>query len=149
MFASSPCTASAPQQPACHRKTVTPLCAAISKISRIALLALSYSVAPTITLISFSIGFSAGLAYEMALPVTGDFLPRGGNLMPFCGEGYMEFFSDTKFPESSVRIVSALFIADHIDHSPNFYAPFCGLFVGLFVGRESVGYAKHAYTILS
>jgi hypothetical protein len=62
----------------------------------------------------------------------------------------MEFLTGMRFPPLVGSLATATFIGAHMRHDPSFYVPFCGAFLGFWIGREFVteirDMAGHAYT---
>jgi hypothetical protein len=105
---------------------------------RVALGIISAICAPLQFALSFIAGFFAGSVYE--IKYQSPFADADSK--PVCAQGYMDFLSGTRFPPPMVTLATAAFIAEHTCHHPQFYSPFCGLFLGFWVGRHGADYAR-------
>jgi hypothetical protein len=108
----------------------------LDSVCRIAIGVFAAIYAPVTFFISLQAGFLAGTGYAVyRLYQNKPMFPDGEN-KPVCAQGYMDFLSGMKFPPPAGTIATAIFIAAHTRHDPSFYAPFCGLFIGFWLGRE-------------
>lgn len=114
----------------------------IDTVCRIALGVFAAVCSPFEFAVSFASGILAGSIYEIKYPSS----LGNGDTKPVCAQGYMDFLSGTRFPPSVVTLATAAFIAEHTCHHPQFYSPFCGLFVGFWAGRQGVGIARDLIT---
>lgn len=106
-------------------------------ICRIALTALAAAIAPWPMLISFSAGLIAGSVYAAVKLIQKQPMFPNGESKPVCAQGYMDFLSGMRFPPLIGTAATTAFIAAHMRHDPQFYVPFCGLFTGFWIGRET------------
>lgn len=115
----------------------------VDVICRIAIGVFGMIIAPFSFLVSFGVGFIGSaldvtLRYKQNKPM----YPNGAS-KPVCAQGYMDFLSGMRFPPVAATLATTAFIAAHLRHDPKFYAPFCGLFLGVWTGREAV-FLSHA-----
>lgn len=111
---------------------------AVEITCRIALAAFAAFVAPIPFAISASIGACLGAGYALLVLLKKFHWTSVQNIMPACAQNFMEYLSGTKFPAVVARIVTAVFIGAHIYHDPKFFVPFCGVFLGFWIGKEVV-----------
>lgn len=111
---------------------------AIEIICRVALIGFAAYCAPVPFAISFSVGVVIGAGYALLAHHRKLNWTAVSNVMPACAQNFMEFLSQTKFPASVARIVTAVFIGAHIRHDPVFFVPFCSVFLGFGVGKDIV-----------
>lgn len=114
----------------------------VDLICRIALGALAALLAPVPFSISFSLGLVIGTVYAAERYLRKKPMFPEGESKPVCAQGYMDFLSGMRFPPIIGSLATATFIGAHMRHDPVFYVPFCGLFIGLWTGRESVTLLK-------
>lgn len=105
----------------------------LDKACRIALAIFSAFINPFLFAVSFGIGAVGSLVYVLATSGKG---AGAGNLKPVCGQGYMEFLSGRSYPAWTVHVITTVFVGAHVRHDPKFFVPFCGLFIGIWVGAE-------------
>jgi hypothetical protein len=113
----------------------------IEIICRIALGVFATMLSPWTFTISLNIGFTIGAGYSLINywqnePISAS---RG---KPICAQGYMNFLSGMRFSPLIDSLATTTFIGAHMRHDPQFYVPFCGLFLGLWLGREMVCASK-------
>lgn len=99
---------------------------------RVAVGALSCSVAPLTFAASLAGGATLGLARYGWQHYTGEELASAGG-RPVCAQGYSEMLSGRRLPERINLLVTALFVAMHTEHMPHFFVPFTGVFLGMWV----------------
>lgn len=110
----------------------------VDTICRIAIGVFAAAYAPVPFLISMHVGLLAGAVYAISrIYQSKPMLPEGEN-KPVCAQGYMDFLSGMKFPPPAGTLATAVFIAAHTRHDPLFYSPFCGLFIGFWLGRQGM-----------
>lgn len=129
-------------KPSQWQKTVDVIC-------RIAIGAFAALYAPLPFLVSLSIGIAGGASYAGTRLYQKKTMFPDGESKPVCAQGYMDFLSGMRFPPLIGTLATATFIAAHTRHDPLFYAPFCGLFIGFWLGRDGVRYGKDlaSYTV--
>jgi hypothetical protein len=136
-IASSPFSKPAPACCSAAAKP-SPLEAKLDTICRIALGVFAALCAPITFAITFGAGLIAGAVYAFTKISQNQPMYPDGQNKPVCAQGYMEFLSGMKFPPAVATVATAAFIAAHTRHDPLFYVPFCGLFLGFWLGRQSV-----------
>lgn len=108
----------------------------LDSICRIAIGVFAAVYAPIPFVVSLQVGIFTGITYALCkLYQNKPMLPNGEN-KPVCAQGYMDFLSGMKFPSPAGTLATAVFIAAHTRHDPSFYSPFCGLFIGFWLGRQ-------------
>lgn len=108
----------------------------VDLICRIAIGIFGAYIAPLPLLISFAIGSIVGAVYTATRYLQNKPMYPDGQSKPVCAQGYMDFLSGMRFPPLIGTLATTSFIAAHMRHDPLFYAPFCGLFLGFWIGRE-------------
>ncbi|HEV8051716.1 MAG TPA: hypothetical protein VGP47_04410 [Parachlamydiaceae bacterium] len=128
-----------PKSPCCS-VTAKPslLQANLDTICRIALGVFAALYAPVTFAVTFGIGMISGSAYAITRISQNKPMYPDGESKPVCAQGYMDFLSGMRFPPAIGTLATAAFIAAHTRHDPQFYAPFCGLFIGFWLGRQSI-----------
>lgn len=125
----------------------------IDLICRIALGIIAAIICPQLFALSAGLGIIIGIGYAWVKFKQGTPMFPAGESKPVCAQGYMDFLSGMRFPPAVGSIATASFIAAHMRHDPQFYVPFCGLFIGFWLGRESFTMARdlsgHAFSCLS
>jgi len=112
-------------------------------ICRIALGIFAAVIAPCSFAISLSAGLIAGTSYAcLKLWQNQPFFPRGDS-QPICAQGYMDFLTGMRFPPLIGSLGTTAFFGAHLRHDPSFYVPFCGLFIGFWLGNEATVAAKN------
>lgn len=114
----------------------------VDLICRIALGVFAAVIAPAPFACSIGIGFIGGMAYAITRLCQHKPLFAAGESKPVCAQGYMDYLSGMRFPPVVGSLATASFIGAHMRHDPQFYVPFCGLFIGLWLGRQSAGIAN-------
>lgn len=122
---------------------VSPWLKRIDRICRIAIGIFAVWMAPIPFSIALGVGILAGGGYALACHLKNKPMFPSGDSKPVCAQGYMDFLSGMRFPPEIGTLATAAFIGAHMRHDPQFYAPFCGLFLGLWIGREGFGVAKN------
>jgi len=107
----------------------------IETICRIAIGVFAYVTVPNLFIVSLSVGAAAGAAYTFYEKRRGNDL---NNARPGCAQGFVEYLSGTKFPDELIAVVTAIFIAEHVQHNPDFYVPFCGVWLGFAAGKNAI-----------
>ena len=110
----------------------------VDTICRLAIAVFAAVIAPHYFIVSSFIGLAVGALYATTryiqhLPMFPD-----GTSKPVCAQGYMDFLAGMRFPPVVGTAATTAFIAAHMRHDPQFYVPFCGLFLGFMAGREIV-----------
>lgn len=126
--------------PCCRTKSDTSSVALknVDIVCRIAIGIFGTFIAPAPLLISFGIGVIGGSVYAATRHIQNKPMYPNGQSKPVCAQGYMDFLSGMRFPPVVGTIATTAFIGAHMRHDPQFYAPFCGFFLGFWIGRESV-----------
>jgi len=129
--------------PCCKNEGQTPpWLKCVDTICRIAIGAFAAFIAPHHFLVSFGLGAFGGIAYASIRYLQQKPMFPTGESKPVCAQGYMDFLSGMRFPPVIGTIATATFIAAHMRHDPQFYVPFCGFFLGFWIGRETVTLCK-------
>lgn len=115
----------------------------IDILCRLALGVFAAIYAPLPFLVSLSTGLVGGAAYTFTRLYQNLSLFPDGESKPVCAQGYMDFLCGMRFPPIIGTLATATFIAAHTRHDPFFYAPFCGLFIGFWLGREGAMQGKN------
>ena len=123
-------------------EAVHPWIKQVDTICRIAIAVFAVVIDPVYFAVSFTIGTIAGAAYAASRYIQHKVMYPEGKSKPVCAQGYMDFLAGMRFPPPIGTLATAEFIGAHMRHDPKFYVPFCGLFLGFFVGRESVSIGK-------
>lgn len=118
----------------------------VDVVCRVALGTFAVYLAPIVCSISLSVGLVAGAAYTLARKWQQLPLMPFGESKPVCAQGYMDYLSGMRFPPLVGNLATATFIAAHMRHDPQFYVPFCGIFIGFWLGREAVTLAGRAFS---
>ncbi len=114
----------------------------IDRICRVAIGIFAAWIAPMHFGVSLGLGIIVGGGYAFSCSWLKKPLFPAGESKPVCAQGYMDFLSGMRFPSEIGTVATATFIGAHMRHDPQFYVPFCGLFLGLWIGREAVGIVK-------
>jgi hypothetical protein len=126
---------SVPEKTSKWQKTVDMIC-------RVAISIFAAIYAPLPFFVSLSIGAVGGATYAATRLYQKKTMFPDGESKPVCAQGYMDFLSGMRFPPLVGTLATATFIAAHIRHDPLFYAPFCGLFIGFWLGRDGLCYGR-------
>lgn len=113
----------------------------VDLICRISIGIFGAIIAPMPFLIFFGSGLLGGAVYAITRKVQNKPMYPDGTSKPVCAQGYMDFLSGMRFPPTIGTLATTSFIAAHMRHDPAFYAPFCGLFLGFWIGREGASLA--------
>lgn len=114
----------------------------IDLVCRIALGAIATIISPSLFAISMGAGLALGVGYAALRYCQQKPLFPAGESKPVCAQGYMDFLSGMRFPPEIGSVATTAFIAAHMRHDPQFFVPFCGLFIGFWLGREMVTAAR-------
>ena len=117
---------------------VPPWLKKVELVCRIALAVFAAVKAPILFAISSGVGFVCGIGYAVVKLLQATPMAPEGSEKPVCAQGYMDFLSGMRFPQPIGTLATTAFIAAHMRHDPQFYVPFCGLFVGFWFGKEAV-----------
>ena len=112
--------------------------ARLDTVCRIALGIFAALYAPVPFSLTFGVGLMAGSIYAFTRISQNKPMYPDGESKPVCAQGYMDFLSGMRFPPAVGTVATAAFIAAHTRHDPLFYAPFCGLFIGFWLGRQRI-----------
>lgn len=139
----SPIASSTFSTPSCCSNTAnlsntSSLQSKLDTICRIALGIFAAAYAPVPFAVTLGIGLAAGSVYAFTRIRQKQPMYPDGESKPVCAQGYMDFLSGMRFPPAVGTVATAAFIAAHTRHDPLFYAPFCGLFIGFWIGRQSI-----------
>lgn len=114
----------------------------VDTICRVAIAAFAAFCAPLPFLTFFGAGLITGTIYASIKIYQKKSMFPDGKSKPVCAQGYMDFLSGMRFPPLIGTLATTGFIAAHTRHDPLFYTPFCGLFIGFWLGRDSVRCGK-------
>ena len=115
----------------------------VDNVCRVALGVFACYVAPKLMAATLVVGVLIGGSYAAIKLASQQAMFPNGTSKPVCAQGYMDFLSGMRFPPLVGTIVTSAFIAAHIRHDPPFYVPFTGLFLGFWIGREAVVFARN------
>jgi hypothetical protein len=144
----------APPSPPTHSRLNTACCSTansgsnlqwvktVDRICRVTLAAFAAILAPIPFAVSLASGLLAGASYTAVRIYQQKPLFPDGESKPVCAQGYMDFLSGMRFPPLIGSLATATFIGAHMRHDPLFYVPFCGFFVGFWLGRDSINLGK-------
>lgn len=117
----------------------------VDLICRIALAAFAAYIEWPLFSLSVSAGILLGAGYAITRYIQHQPMFPNGESKPVCAQGYMDFLSGMRFPPTMSSLATTAFIAAHMRHDPQFFIPFCGLFIGFWLGRETVSKIKYEY----
>ncbi|OJU80645.1 MAG: hypothetical protein BGO10_02380 [Chlamydia sp. 32-24] len=103
-------------------------------ISILAIAIIAVVLAPKIFLVSSSIGFCFGASYIIYKKCKQEAILPALN-RPTCAPGSFEFITGVKIPASLVPLITAVYFAIHMPHSPHFVS-FFSLLIGFRVGTH-------------
>jgi len=106
-------------------------------ICRVALGIFAAWLAPLTFSVAFGLGALIGASYAIERYFREQPMFPNGESKPVCAQGYMDFLTGMRFPPVVSSLATATFIGAHMRHDPQFYVPFCAVFLGFWVGRES------------
>lgn len=118
----------------------------VDLVCRVALGVFAGFLAPLPLIISLSMGIGVGSLYWLAGHWSKELLMSSGETKPVCAQGYMDYLSGIRFPPVIGSMATATFIAAHMRHDPQFYVPFCGVFIGFWIGREGADLGGRAFS---
>lgn len=107
-------------------------------ICRVALGVLATYIAPMACMVAFGGGVVMMVTYSISVLKQKEGMVERGNSKPVCAQGYMEMLSGIRFSASANLVATTAFIAMHIAHTPAFFVPFTGFFLGIWVGHEGM-----------
>lgn len=121
----------------------------LESVCRLAIGVFAAIYAPASFLASLHAGLVTGMAYSVYQLYQKKPIVSDGENKPVCAQGYMDFLSGMRFPPPAGTLATAVFIAAHTRHDPSFYAPFCGLFIGFWFGKQGALYTRDllGYTV--
>jgi len=114
----------------------------VNIICSIAIGVFSATLAPELFAASLAVGFVAGGLYVLSTYWQKEIVLPESKGVPVCAIGYMELLSKRRFPPIMGLAVTSALLSRHIHHDPQFYVPFCGLFLGFWIGIESANTLK-------
>ena len=115
-----------------------PLLTKIDTLCRLTIGVIGAIIAPIYLFVSLSVGTILGASYAAVRIYQGKTLFPEGESKPICAQGYMDFLSGMRFSPVMGTLATTAFIVAHMRHDAKFYVPFCGLFLGFWIGREAV-----------
>lgn len=138
---------SRPEKPSCCElpAKTSPWLKTVDLVCRVAIGLFAAFQAPISFAFSLSLGLLIGAAYAITRLYQNKPLFPEGQGKPVCAQGYMEFLSGMRFPPHIGSVATTAFIAAHMRHDPQFYVPFCGLFLGFCLGIESATLAYRRF----
>lgn len=108
----------------------------VDLICRVALTAFGAAIAPLFFGVALGVGVFLGTVYAIVRYTQHKPLLEQDDSKPICAQGFMNYLSGMRFPPVVNSVVTAAFIGAHIRHDPQFFVPFVGLFVGIWIGRD-------------
>lgn len=87
----------------------------------------------------FAISAGAGVALGITYTVYKNIVKEPiavGLARPSCAQGFFDYLSGIRCPAIVSTVITAVFIAGHMHHSP-FYIAFCGVPFGVWVGSQA------------
>lgn len=127
----------------CSNKTeVTNWVKTVDLVCRIALTAFGAVIAPLFFGIAVGVGVLLGASYAIVRYIQDKPLLEQDDAKPICAQGFMNYLSGMRYPPAVNSVVTAAFIGAHIRHDPQFFVPFVGLFVGIWIGRDGTDLVK-------
>lgn len=109
----------------------------VDLICRLAIGVFCAVLSPLAFAASFGLGIALGATYAISRICQNKPMFPDGQSKPVCAQGYMDFLSGMRFPPTVGTLATTAFIGAHMRHDPQFYVPFCGLFLGFWIGREA------------
>lgn len=107
---------------------------AVETICKVALSIFAAYVSPLYFSVSALAGILAGMGYAIYKICSKDPILQG-DARPSCAQGFFDYLSGIRCPRLASAVITAVFIAGHMYHSP-FYVAFCGVPIGFFVGSQ-------------
>lgn len=140
-----PLSASTPLEKSCcpeNMQPPSPWLKSVDLICRIAIGVFGAILAPLHFAVSFALGSIIGGGYAIIKWIRSESVPQNGTSKPICAQGYMDFLSGMRFPPLINTLATASFIGAHLRHDPLFYVPFSGLFLGFWIGKDSMALTR-------
>lgn len=107
----------------------------VELVCRIALAIFACIINYKLFAISAGVGLALGVSYTVYKNVIKEPI-EVGLARPSCAQGFFDYLSGIRCPPLVSVVITAVFIAGHMHHSP-FYIGFCGVPFGVWLGTQA------------